>query len=231
MSRRPTALLYLLLIAAGASAHAETYRGPDLGDRPVDFALVLGHSEVRLRYDDATVHKASVDRLGIALTQYLSPALQGTLAAGYEGMTQSDNPDLAGQSPSGYYGALALRGTLFSGAHLDTALSVHYSYHRLEATPTDQDITLTWHQAWTELVAGLRPRPGLRLYAGARYGVIGGDQRLSGAVNRTTGFKQDRRTGYFGGLDWGVDRGGHIGVRVSGGQFLGVELSFARRFQ
>ena len=230
MRPRTLPCLCLLLILTTAPAIADTYHGPDLGDRPADFALRIAHSDVRLRYDDGTVHKATVDRLGVSLTQHLSPGLHGTLSAGYEGMTQSDNPVLAGQSPSGYYGGVALRGQLLSGTYLDAALSAHYTYHRLEATPTGQDITLSWHQAWADVVAGLHPQSRLRLYAGARYGVIGGDQRLSGTVNRTTGFQQDRHTGYFAGLDWEVDPTGHIGLRVDAGQFRGVEMSFARRF-
>jgi len=234
MYRRPIGFAWLALILASGAlstiAMADTYRGPDLGDQLVDFALHLERSDIRLRYDGVT-YDSTVERLGVALTQSLGPGLDGILSAGYEDITQSDNPDLAGQAPNGYYGGIALRGHLLSSRRFDATVSLHYSYHHLDAAPaSDQDITLTWHQAWTELAAGFRPSARLRLFAGARYGFVNGDQRLSGSINRTTRFQQDTGTGYFGGLDVNVDRTGHIGLRVDGGQFRGAEMFFARRF-
>ncbi|HKK05847.1 MAG TPA: hypothetical protein VKA50_08375 [Gammaproteobacteria bacterium] len=234
MYRHPIGFAWLALILVSGAlsniAAAGTYRGPDLGDQLVDFALHLERSNTRLRYDGVT-YDSTVERLGVTLTQSLGPGLDGLLSAGYEDITQADNPDLAGQAPNGYYGGIALRGHLLSSRRFDAAVSVHYSYHRLDTSPaSDQDITLTWHQAWAEVVAGVRPSARLRLFAGARYGVLNGDQRLSGSVNRTTGFHQDTRTGYFGGLDVNVDRTGHVGLRVDGGQFRGAEMFFARRF-
>lgn len=234
MPRLCTAILpmmsLILMACLNTIAQAHTYRGPDLGATAQDFALRLEHSDVTLRYGGTDYH-GTVGRLGIVLSQQLSPGLNGILSAGYEDISQPDNPDLVGQAPAGYYGGFALCGFLLAGPRIGASVSAHYSYHRLEARPTGQDIVVSWQQGWAQFVAAARLAHRLRLYAGERYGVIDGEQRLSGTVNSSTSFQQDRRVGYFGGLELNVDRTGYIRFQVSSGQFRGVTMLFARRFE
>lgn len=186
--------------------------------RKTDFLTPAGREETRL------------STLGTVWMERLLPRVYGSLQFGYLEVSQPNNPIPAARVTEGGYAGIGLHGILYQGDRLNIDMTVDYRYHQADSNQDGQDIEHTWRQAGLGLQGSYQLIEPLSVSLRVTYHALSGEQRASGNLNQTLTFEEDTSTGYAMGLDLRVERGGHLGLEVYGGNFRGVGLYFRRWF-
>lgn len=219
-------LLATLLTATAAWADDDVY---DYVERPLDFALRFSHHDFTLDYAPATRVDTSADRASILWRERYGERLQLGLIGGYSLLSQTNNPATAGQNLDGYHAGVSLDIDLVRAAHFDMFFNSAWVYQKVDHADGSQRVTITTREPAARLGAGVTLGV-VRAYAGARYGRIDGEQRLSGTVNETRDIRETQRHGAFGGIELRLEDNGYIGVSGESGVDRSVGIYFGRVF-
>jgi hypothetical protein len=91
-------------------------------------------------------------------------------------------------------------------------------------------VVIDWSESQAQLGAMVTLNRRFRMYGGGNYGYIDGEERASGAIDRTTNFERSARAGGFLGLDLNVDADGYVGVEAKTGLTRSAEIYFKRSY-
>lgn len=198
-------------------------------DAHTDFSLRVQYRKTDF-LTPAGREETALSTLGIAWVERLLPRVYGSLQFGYLEISQPNNPIPAARVTEGSYAGISLHGLLYQGDRLKIDMTVDYRYQQADSNQDDQNIEHTWHQTGLGLQGSYQLIQPLSVSLGVSYHALSGEQRASGNLNQTLKFEEDTHTGYAVGLDLRVERGGHLGLEVYGGNFRGVGLYFRRWF-
>jgi hypothetical protein len=202
-------------------------------------AVALDDTLLGIRLDwsqyDTTVSMASTDRetridhVALVLNEPSWKRFYGGLRLGYVGVSQPDNPDLAGFDLNGNSLGLRLGAFLIRNARIDLFIQGDIDYLYTDAEEGAQKAELDWTEV--NLQIGARLKLGLFRFSAAGYrNNIDGEQTLHGDVNATTRFHQTEQTGVSAGVEFQVDPTGFIGIHTESGARDGTRLTFIREF-
>lgn len=216
------------LLAAALPVPAQEWGGP-YTERPLDFSVRFARQELELERAGARID-STLDRVGIAWRERFGERLRLGLFLDYASLTQENRPLTAGLELTGYYAGVSLDADLARLGPAALFLQASLAYLRLDDDTPDQSIVLSWTEPAARL--GLRAPLGGRLrgYAGVRYGVIDGEERLRGSTNETRSLAEEDRVGGFAGLELALERDGYIGVTAASGPDRTVGIYFGRDF-
>lgn len=221
------ALLWLmawpwLANAAGPLVPEDNSQGPD-------FSLRLARAKAPFDYGVQAIDTAS-RWLGVSLREQASEHITLGMYGGYAYVTQTNNPVTAGIELDGYHAGFSLHAVLVTGQYATLFYALNYTYQKVDHKRDAQTVVLDWSEAQAQLGAIVTLNRKWRLYGGGSYGYIDGEERISGAINRTTNFERPARAGGFLGLDLNVDANGYVGVEAKTGLTRGAEIYFKRRY-
>ena len=203
--------------------------GGPFTDRPLDFSLSLSQHKLSLDYGSNPID-TSVDRIGVAWRERFGERLQLGLAGGYSYLTQSNNPPLAGKELNGYHAGFLLDLELLAYARAGVSLHGSWLYQKVDHDDGMQQAVISWREPSARLQAHATLGGNVRVYGGARYGIIDGTQRLSGTLNETRAVTQTERFGGFVGVELLLEGNGYLGAATAGGPDRRTSIYFGRRF-
>lgn len=221
------ALVGLLIVHPGEAA-TSGYVGLGMGQMGVDFSLFVQRVDTKWRYEDG-VRTGRLDMIGVQWSEPLAPWLAGGLSLGYLEVTRADDTLLAGRELGGYFAGVQLVATVLERGPFRLTADVDYRYHDADDRTGDRRIEMQWHSAGAGLGLRTRIAPGLALNTRARYGLVDGEQLVSGEQSGTHTFEDERAHTYVFGLEAAV-QGGTIAVDWREGQSEGIGLYFRRAF-
>lgn len=200
---------------------------PVEGGSNLDFSLRLASAKTPLTYAGRTQDTTS-RWIGVGLREAAGKHIVLGMYGGYAYTTQTDNPLTAGLELDGYHAGLSIHGFLPLGRSAQLYGAFEYTYQRVKHEAETQNIVLDWvrPQAQLGVLAALSPR--WRVYGGANYGKIDGEERANGSVNHTLAFDRGARVGGVFGIDLNWDAGGYVGIELRSGIDRGGEIYFKR---
>jgi hypothetical protein len=221
------ALLWLmawpwLANAAGPLVPEDNSQGPD-------FSLRLARAKAPFDYGAQAIDTAS-RWLGVSLREQASEHITLGMYGGYAYVTQTNNPVTAGLELDGFHAGFSLHAVLVTGQYATLFYALNYTYQKVDHKRDAQTVVIDWSEAQAQLGAIVTLNRKWRLYGGGSYGYIDGEERISGAINRTTNFERPAHAGGFLGLDLNVDASGYVGVEAKTGLTRGAEIYFKRRY-
>lgn len=199
-------------------------------ERSLDFALQLAKTKTVVEYANGTSADTTIQWIGITWYERFTPRFELGLYGGHAFLTQTGNTATAGLEPDGYYAGIGVRGVLLETSALQLFVHTTYTYQRAKHDGNGQSVTLAWDEPRVQLGVALAPVGRLRVYGGAMWGTIDGQERATGASARTTDFERHNRSGGFFGFDLAVERDGYIGIEAHPGFERGGEIYFKKRF-
>ena len=211
-----------LVQAAGPLTPEDNSQGPD-------FSLRLARAKAPFDYGAQSFDTAS-RWLGVSLREPASEHITLGMYGGYAYVTQTNNPVTAGIELDGYHAGFSLHAVLVAGQYATLFYALNYTYQKVGHKRDAQTVVIDWSEAQAQLGAIVTLNRKWRLYGGGSYGYIDGEERISGATNRTTNFDRPARAGGFLGLDLNVDANGYVGVEAKTGLARGAEIYFKRRY-
>ncbi|MHB8535169.1 MAG: hypothetical protein ACYDBW_06975 [Sulfuricaulis sp.] len=221
--------LGLLLLTMPALAQAAGPLIPADEEKSVDFSLRF--ASARAPFDYGAQNYDTTSRwIGISWRQKTSERLTLGMYGGTAYVTQSNNPVTAGLELDGYHAGFSLHGILYGGRRTTLFYAAYYTYQKVDHKDSTQTVVLDWSDARGQLGAIVTVSRRLRLYGGGNYGYIGGQERVSGTIDRTTDFRRAARAGGFLGLDIKVDTDGYVGVEANTGLARGGQIYFKRSY-
>lgn len=219
----------LILVGATVAALLDDAIATDHFDRPLDFSLYATQRKSEWNYG-ATIPHTTTKWLGVTWRERYGERFHLGIFGGYAFLTQTGNAVTAGQELDGYHVGISADVTLFRRGPIDAFITTAYTYQNVKHDGGQQDVKITWHEPSAALGAGIRLHPQVRLYGGANYGYVEGEQRVSGTTNQTTDFERKPKTGGFAGLEVLLDPGGYIGIGVQSGANRGAGIYFGRQY-
>ena len=224
---RRLALLWLmawpwLANAAGPLVSEDNSQDPD-------FSLRLARAKAPFDYGAQAIDTTS-RWLGVSLREQASEHITLGMYGGYAYVTQTNNPVTAGLELDGYHAGFSLHGIVIGSQRASLFYALSYTYQKVDHKRDAQTVVIDWSEAQAQLGAIATLNRKWRLYGGGSYGYIDGEERISGAINRTTNFERRARTGGFLGLDLNVEANGYVGVEAKTGLTRGAEIYFKRRY-
>jgi hypothetical protein len=198
-------------------------------ERPTDFTLALTQQDITLERGSDRID-TTVKRIGFAWREHYGAYARLGLFGGYSYLTQSGEPLTAGEELDGYHAGLSVDFEVPVSVGVFFFAGARYLYEQNKDSGEQRDITLTWNVIYAETGVAINPVPAVRLYAGATYGDLDGDERVRGTVSATRDLSADDETGAVGGLEVTIDRDGFIGLVARSGLYSGAGIYFGRRF-
>lgn len=220
----------LWLLLAGFTLMPPAAAGPPRFDeaRPFEFTVTAGRERTVFESDTQS-SPTTVKRVGISWHEQFGPRVEIGLFGGYTSVTQTGNPLTAGLKLDGYHAGISLRLALLQTERVRLFIGSDYAYQDVDHVGGEQSVTLEWYELRARLGAAAALTPRVHLYGGGSYGYIDGQERATGAVDRTTDFERRRRYGGFLGLDFNVEPGGYVGVEAWSGLSRGGKVYFEKR--
>lgn len=204
---------------------------PVAGDeKSLDFALQFAKTKTVVASTHGVSADTTIQWIGITWYERFTPRFELGLYGGHAFLTQTGNPATAGLEPNGYYAGIGVRGVLWEPSALQLYAHATYTYQRVEHSADGQSLALTWDEPRVQFGIAFAPIGGLRVYGGAMWGAVDGQERVTGSSARTTDFERHDRTGGFLGLDLAVERDGYIGIEARSGIEHGGEIYFKKRY-
>ena len=211
-----------LVEAAGPLTPEDNSKGPD-------FSLRLARAKAPFDYGVQAVDTHN-RWLGVSLREKASERITLGMYGGYAYVTQTNNPVTAGIELDGYHAGFSLHAVVAAGERATLFYALHYTYQKVDHKSDAQTVVIDWSEAQAQLGAIVTLNRKWRLYGGGSYGYIDGEERTSGAIDRTVNFDRRARAGGFLGLDLNVDPEGYVGVEAKTGLTRGAEIYFKRRY-
>ncbi|HEC19677.1 MAG TPA: hypothetical protein ENI97_10085 [Gammaproteobacteria bacterium] len=225
----PTNFICCILLATsyiGASTAAQA-AAPDF-DRPFQFSLNLSNADINLKSDLAE-HNVNLDRIAISVFSQADPRLQLGFVTGSSYLTLDNDPPSAGMSLNGYHAGLAMRSRWGSNPQL--GVHARYLYQDTRNETATQTVVLSWHEWTAGISATLLLGGQLELRAGWAHHEVDARRRATGNINETRRLELAASGQGLLGLAWRTISGGHMGVRLLGGDYRQVEFRFAQTFR
>lgn len=219
------ALLLALLLAPGAASAGEW--GATYVERPLDFTARLGRQKLDL---EGVAGATTIDRIGVGWRERYGARLELGLSVDYVALTQENTAITAGRELTGYDAGLSLDADLLRVGPAALFLRATLSYLRVDDEDPDQSLVISWTEPAVRLGVRGPLGAGVRAYAGVRYGLIDGEERLRGAANATRALEEDQRVGGFAGLELALERNGYVGVAAESGPDRMFGIYFGRQF-
>ena len=216
----------LALVTTAALADDPDVR---IDNRPLDFSLQFSHDTGDLKINGATLD-TSTGRIGIAWRERFSDRVQLGLTGGWASVTTRDDSLTAGRALNGYYAGFLLDVDLLKYDRFDSFANATWRYQQVDHDDGVQRVVIVTREPNFRIGAGLQLGGGVRAYAGVRYQSVGGEERLSGALNQTRAIDSDHEVGGFGGLELRVDPDGYVGINGEWGTDRSVGIYFGRHF-
>lgn len=211
--------LVILLLPLNAVALDDTLLGIRLDWSQYDTTLSV----------DGTDRDTRIEHVALVLDEPSWQRFYGGLRLGYVGVSQPDNPDLAGFDLNGNSLGLRLGAFLIRNARFDLFIQGDIDYLYTDAEEGAQKAELDWTETHLQIGARLKLGP-FRFSAAGYRNNIDGEQTLRGTVNATTRFHQAEHTGVSAGAEFQVDPTGYIGIYTESGARDGTRLTFIREF-
>lgn len=230
--RRIARHAWAALFALGFTPWSVEAAGPPVspvGDMVGEVAVRFVRYRSDLEYPAANID-TTVEWIGISWRQALGLRVQGTLFGGSAALTQSNSSVTAGARLRGFHAGFALHINLWNRERAQLFLSSDYILQDVDDDIAGADVSLEWHQLQLELGASTSLGAAVCLYGGLNYGIIDGQQRLSGTVNETIDFDRGPVSGAFVGLEGNVEENGFIGIELHSGLSRYAEIFFKHRF-
>jgi hypothetical protein len=199
-------------------------------DLQLDFAVHFAKSKTTFDYANGASADTTIQQIRVSWYERFAPGLEIGMFGGSTYLTQTNNTVTAGLEPDGYHAGIGLRSVLWEAAPLQLIARATYTYQRVQHEDANQSVTLSWHQPELYLGASVAATNRLRVYGGATWGAIDGQERVTGAAARTTDFDRNQSGGGFFGLELIVERDGYIGVETHAGATRGGEIYFKKSF-
>lgn len=218
-----------LLLALPVLVEAAGPLAPEDNSKAVDFSLRFARAKAPFDYGTRDYDTTS-RWLGVSLREKTSEHLTLGMYGGYAYVTQTNNPVTAGIELNGYHAGFSLHGVILAGRRASLFYALDYTYQKVDHKSDTQTVVIDWSEPHAQLGAVIAITQRLRLYGGGNYGYIDGEERVSGAVNRTTGFSRDSRAGGFLGLDLNVELDGYADIEAGSGLTRRGEIYFKKRF-
>lgn len=217
--------LLLALCATGVEANDDFPSLP-----PIDFALRLSHHRIDLDYAGTTID-TKADRAAFHWQERYGDDFQLGLIAGVTSLSQSNNLVTAGQELKGYHIGVSFDVTFVRTNRFDGFVNGDWLYQRVDHEDAQQQrVVLVTREPNLRAGVGFLVAPSVRFYAGARYGDVSGEQRLSGPVNETRRIQTNDEAGGFGGIELRLSDDGYIRLDAETGSDRRVSLSLGRRY-
>lgn len=230
--RRIVRHAWVALLALGFTPWSIEAAGPpvlSVDDMAGELAVRFVRHRSDFDYPAASVD-TTVEWIGISWHQKLGLRVHGTLFGGSAALTQSNSPVTAGARLRGFHAGFALHVNLWDRKRTHLFLSSDYTLQDVDDHIAGVDVSLEWHQLRLQLGASTPLGTAVCLYGGFNYGVIDGQQRLSGTVNATTDFDRGPVSGAFVGLEGNVEENGFVGIELHSGLSRYTEIFFKHRF-
>jgi hypothetical protein len=198
-------------------------------DKTVDFSLRFASAKAPFDYG-AQDYDTTSRWIGLSWREKAGDRLTLGLYGGYAYVTQANNPATAGIELDGFHAGFSLHGIIYSGRRTSLFYAAYYTYQKVDHKGDAQTVVMDWTEPRAQLGAIVAVTRDVRLYGGGSYGSIDGEERISGAINRTTDFSRSARAGGFLGLDLNVDTDGYVGVEATSGLTRGGQIYFKRSY-
>jgi len=201
----------------------------EIGDNQLDFTVRFDQNKTDFDYGNITIN-TTIKRIGVYWNERFGERLRLGLFGGYTALTQTNNPLTAGLTLEGYHAGVALHLGLLQTQRLLLFFSADYTYQNVDDGNAGQSVDISWLEPSVRLGAAVRLNKTVRLFGGANYGYIDGQERDSGTTNQTIDFEHRRRSGGFFGVDLNVGDGGYIGIAGRSGVNRSAEIYFKKLF-
>lgn len=195
----------------------------------LEFSLALSKSDTYLKFF-STPYKTSFRKWGINWYESFSDYFHAGLELGDIEMNMIDNPLPSSQYTSGEYAGILLRFLPISTPTFSLTFNLNYRYNQTQGESSNQLTEFTWDETVLLSQVNFLPIDNIRLFLGADYQVVSGEQHDSGSVTKITSFKENEQYGYHFGLDFITNRTGTVGVEWFSGFNSGTKLYFSRKF-
>jgi len=197
---------------------------------PLDFALYVGHADIRFAYPAADVDTA-IRRIGVGWREHYGERLRLGLFGGYSFVSQTGNAPTAGLDLDGYHVGVSFDLDLLQRRPFAIFAGASYMYERAKQEDATNHLRLTWTAPTVRVGALIRISETLRLTGGGQYGYVEGEERLRGSVNQTSRIERRHETGGFAALELTVDaQRGYVGIAGYSGAERGGTIYFGRQF-
>lgn len=196
----------------------------------LDFAVTLAKTKTAFDYPDGTPIDTTLQRYGITWYERVMPRIELGLFGGKVFLSQTENAVTAGIEPDGHYGGIGMRGVLLETSLVQLFLHASYAHQRVQHDETGRVVTLAWDEAQARLGATLTPSGPVRIYGGASWRNIDGQERVTGTSARTSDFQHHDAASGFVGIDLAVERDGYVGAEARSGAERGIEIYFKKRY-
>jgi hypothetical protein len=224
---------YLLLIVClhpVLASHAYDFPPSRNGDDTrLDFSVRFDQSKIDLKYGANDIN-TTVKRVGVYWHERFSERLRLGLFGGYTALTQTNSPLTAGSTLEGYHAGVTLHVNLIQTKRLHLFFSFDYAYQDVDNHKDGQTVDISWTEPNARLGAAVNLSANVRVFGGANYGSIDGQERDSGTVNQTVDFEHRGRSGGFVGADLRLDESGFVGIAARSGLNRGGEIYFKKLF-
>lgn len=170
------------------------------------------------------------DGLGIRYSEGSTLPLRLTLALGRQVASHIDDAVALGYQPDGLYIGINLTAASPRWHSLQLGADFGYSYHSASQAFNQQQLEINWHRAEARGWLALHINDALKLHGCAIAVNIDGSQTLNGATPSRLDFKNERRSGYCGGIELETGDGGYIGLEAESRHQRGGRLYFGKRY-
>ena len=171
-----------------------------------------------------------IDTFSIYWYETLSPRIMGGFVLGYQDITQTSNPIVAGQALSGEFLGLSLHIEMLQTQHLSVYSDFRYRYSQAFSSQSGQDIDWQWQEGQAEVGVELKVGQSMALGASAGILKIDGRERATGTVDQVTDFDSADDAYARANIKLLLDPYSHIGIEGTTGAIQGGTIYFRRYF-
>lgn len=217
----PSLFLLALLLSPAAQGQGRTV-GPEL-------EVYLNREVSDWRLETGERVETRVNRLGLRIRDHVNDRLSVGIHGGYLGLTQSGNPATRGMDLAGWYLGTSARWRFLQAGPMSLSLLGQYTYNEADDRLPTQTTRYSWHEYGAGLESAVRLDV-VQLRVGVDYIAVDGDEKASGAVQRTFSVSEEEAVTARVALDLLVDATGRITIQAESGGRRGLGIWFARQF-
>jgi hypothetical protein len=194
---------------------------------PIDFSLSFSKVDLDLLSSNIT-YPVRQSRISANIFNRVSDNLNIGLIIGSNFLSLDNDTATTGLSLSGSHIGFAINGVF--GTNLQLILGAYYIYQEAREENTLRNVSLTWHEWFTEATLRLRLGPQWALMAGAGVMGVDADRRASGDINETIRMELSENIQGKLAIELLTTPADRIRLTLEKGAANGLQLSFAHTF-